>query len=201
MKTMLTLTTAALLATTSLALAQTSNGMNTQDSGQAAPMQQAPAAADATAAETKVDTATFIKTVPGANAFEIESSKLALSKASSDDVKAFAQMMVDDHTKAGEDFKAALEKVQITSATKPSGEPMDAKQQAMMDELKAADGDAFEAKYIAMQTDAHKQAVALFSAYANSGDDPALKEFAKATLPTLQMHEKKVKELSAKHQG
>ena len=72
MKTMLTLTTAALLATTSLALAQTSNGMNTQDSGQAAPMQQAPAAADATAAETKVDTATFIKTVPGANAFEIE---------------------------------------------------------------------------------------------------------------------------------
>ena len=200
MKTMLTLTTAALLATTSLALAQTSNGMNTQDSGQAAPMQQAPAS-DAAATETKVDTATFIKTVPGANAFEIESSKLALTKASSDDVKAFAQMMVDDHTKAGEDFKAALEKVQITSATKPSGEPMDAKQQAMMDELKAADGDAFEAKYIAMQTDAHKQAVALFSAYANSGDDPALKEFAKATLPTLKMHEKKVKELSAKHQG
>lgn len=200
MKTMLTLTTAALLATTSLALAQTSNGMNTQDSGQAAPMQQAPAS-DAAATETKVDTATFIKTVPGANAFEIESSKLALTKASSDDVKAFAQMMVDDHTKAGEDFKAALEKVQTTSATEPSGKPMDAKQQAMMDELKAADGDAFEAKYIAMQTEAHRQAVALFSAYANSGDDPALKEFAKATLPTLQMHEKKVKELAAKHQG
>jgi putative membrane protein len=52
-----------------------------------------------------------------------------------------------------------------------------------------------------MQTDAHKQAVALFSAYANSGDDPALKEFAKATLPTLKMHEKLVKNLAAAHQG
>jgi putative membrane protein len=51
-----------------------------------------------------------------------------------------------------------------------------------------------------MQADAHKEAVALFSAYANSGDDPALKEFAKATLPVLQMHEKHVKDLQAAHQ-
>ena len=35
-------------------------------------------------------------------------------------------------------------------------------------------GKAFDAKYIKMQTDAHKDAVALFSTYANSGDDPAI---------------------------
>ncbi|TIW59991.1 MAG: DUF4142 domain-containing protein, partial [Mesorhizobium sp.] len=34
-----------------------------------------------------------------------------------------------------------------------------------------------------------------------SGDDPALKEFAKTTLSTLKMHEKHVKELAAAHQG
>lgn len=69
-----------------------------------------------------------------------------------------------------------------------------------MDELKAACGDDdFSAKYIRMQADAHKQAVALFSAYANSGDDPALKEFAKAMLPTLKMHGKMVKALQAAH--
>jgi putative membrane protein len=51
-----------------------------------------------------------------------------------------------------------------------------------------------------MQTQAHKEAVALFSAYANSGDDPAMKEFAKKTLPVLQMHERHVKDLAAAHQ-
>ncbi|MER9544787.1 DUF4142 domain-containing protein [Mesorhizobium sp. M0437] len=55
-------------------------------------------------------------------------------------------------------------------------------------------------KYIDMQTQAHKEAVALFSAYANSGDDPAMKEFAKKTLPVLQMHERHVKDLAAAHQ-
>ena len=66
-------------------------------------------------------------------------------------------------------------------------------------QLKAASGKDFEAKYITLQADAHRKAVALFAAYANSGDDPALKEFAKATLPTLEMHEKEVKELQAAH--
>jgi putative membrane protein len=211
MKPILTLAAAALLAGGSLAYGQSSQnsqgGYGTQGADQSGqttvtPLKQQPAGgAAAASAETKVDTATFVAKVPGANMFEIESSKLALEKASADDVKKFAQQMIDDHTKAGEDFKAALEKVETTSATKPSGSAMDARQQGMMDELKSASGDDFEAKYIKMQTDAHKEAVALFSAYANSGDDPALKEFAKKTLPTLEMHEKHVKELGAAHQG
>lgn len=207
MRPILTLTAAALLASGSLALAQSSGTQDTTmpAAGQSGTegtmkMQQAPAGGMAASTETKVDTATFVKTVLGANMFEIESSKLALDKASADDVKTFAQQMIDDHTKAGEAFKAALEKVQTTSAIQAAGSPMDAKAQGMLDELKAASGDDFQARYIMMQADAHKETVALFTAYANSGDDPALKEFAKATLPVLQMHEKHVKALQAAHQ-
>ena len=54
---------------------------------------------------------------------------------------------------------------------------------------------------VEMQTDAHKDAVALFSTYAKSGDDPAMKEFAKKTLSVLKMHEKHAKELAVAHQG
>ncbi|MER8369630.1 DUF4142 domain-containing protein [Mesorhizobium sp. M0306] len=148
----------------------------------------------------KVDTATFVKTVPIANTFEIESSRLAQTQATADDVKAFAAQMVTDHTKAGEDFKAALSRGQTTSATAPAGPSLDTKHQALLDQLKEASGDSFQSKYIDMQTQAHKEAVALFSAYANSGDDPAMKEFAKKTLPVLQMHERHVKDLAAAHQ-
>lgn len=151
------------------------------------------------AATTKVDTSTFIKTVPSANEFEIESSKLAEQQATDADVKAFAKQMITDHTKAGEDFKAALAQGQTTSATAPSGPALQPKEQKMLDELKGASGDQFQAKYIEMQTNAHKEAVALFSGYAKSGDDPAMKEFAKKTLPTLQMHEKRLKDVAAAH--
>jgi putative membrane protein len=204
MKTILPIAAALLFAGGSLAIAQDTSGQTDQSGQTTVKPLEDNSASQATApmaAETKVDTATFVKKVPSSNEFEIQSSKLALDKASADDVKKFAQQMVDDHTKAGEDFKAALERVETTSATTPSGSMLQPEQQKMLDELKGLSGDEFQARYIDMQAQAHKDAVAMFSAYANSGDDPALKEFAKKTLPTLQMHEEHVKELQSAHQG
>ncbi|RWP48962.1 DUF4142 domain-containing protein [Mesorhizobium sp.] len=149
--------------------------------------------------DSKVDTATFSRTVASAGQFEIESSKLAQGKNVAADVKDFASLMVKDHTKAGEDFKAALEQSQTTASVTPSGPALLPKDQAMLDQLKTLDGDEFQAKYIVLQTEAHKQALALFSTYARSGEDPALKEFAKKTLPTLRMHEERIKDLVAAH--
>ncbi|AZN95893.1 DUF4142 domain-containing protein [Mesorhizobium sp. M9A.F.Ca.ET.002.03.1.2] len=149
--------------------------------------------------ETKVDTETFSKTAASANRFEIEGSRLAEQKKVAADVKEFAALMVKDHTKAAEDLKAALERSQTTASVTPSGPALEPKDQAMLDQLKTLDGDEFQAKYILLQTEAHKQALALFSTYAQSGGDPALKEFAKKTLPTLRMHEKHLKKLASAH--
>jgi putative membrane protein len=204
MKTILPIAAALLFAGGSLAIAQDTSGQTDQSGQTTVKPLEDNSASQATApmaAETKVDTATFVKMVPSSNEFEIQSSELELDKASADDVKKFAQQMITDHTKAGEDFKAALERVETTSATTPSGSMLQPEQQKMLDELKGLSGDEFQARYIDMQAQAHKDAVAMFSAYANSGDDPALKEFAKKTLPTLQMHEEHVKELQSAHQG
>ncbi|WP_192256828.1 DUF4142 domain-containing protein [Mesorhizobium silamurunense] len=149
----------------------------------------------------KVDTQTFVTTVPNANQFEIQSSKLAQEKSASADVKAFAKQMIEDHTKVAEDFKAAMSQGQTTASIKPAGPALGPKEQQMLGELKEASGKDFDQKYIKMQIDAHRDAVALFSTYAKSGDDPAMKEFAKKTLPVLKTHEKHVKELAVAHQG
>lgn len=151
--------------------------------------------------EDKVDTQTFVTSVPNANEFEIQSSKLAEQKSPSEDVKAFARQMIEDHTKVAEDFKAAMSQGQTTASIKPAGSGLQPKEQQMLGELKSASGKDFDAKYIKMQTDAHKDALALFSTYAKSGDDPAMKEFAKKVLPVLKMHEKHAKELAVAHQG
>jgi putative membrane protein len=184
MKTLLPLVAVALLAGAPAALAQSNN------SDAVGPM----------VTDNKVDTQAFVTTVPNANEFEIQSSKLAQEKSASADVKAFAAQMIKDHTKVAEDFKAAMSQGQTTASIKPAGPALQPKEQQMLDELKAAGGKDFDAKYIKMQTDAHKDAVALFSTYANSGDDPAMKEFAKKTLPVLKMHEKHAKELAVAHQ-
>ncbi len=50
----------------------------------------------------------FIDKAAVANQFEIDTSQLALKYGKGDDVKKFAQDMIDDHTKIGEEFKATL---------------------------------------------------------------------------------------------
>ncbi|WP_315924814.1 DUF4142 domain-containing protein [Mesorhizobium sp. SP-1A] len=198
MRKLLAIAAAALLASGSFAFAQSSSS---GQSGQTTMPKPSTNSMSDTSVVTgaKVDTPTFIKTVPSANEFEIRSSEMALKKASGADVKKFARQMVKDHTKAGKNFKAALKKVESASAD--ANPPLQPKEQQMLDELKGLSGDQFQAKYIEMQTQAHEEAVALFSGYTHSGDNPALKEFAKKTLPTLKMHEKMIKEVGASHKG
>jgi len=150
--------------------------------------------ADTPAVAAALDKASWVKTVASSNMFEIESSKLALEKASSDEVKAFAQQMIDDHTKAGEKLAGVLEK---------SGDPLPPRELApkhaeVLEQLKTADGKAFDTAYVGAQHDAHVEAVALFTAYAAKPDDPALGAFATETLPTLKMHLEHVKTMVAK---
>src|SRR5690242_19594464 len=55
---------------------------------------------------TITDPQQFATKAGAAGLFEIQSSQLALTKLQNADIKAFAQMMIDDHTKAGSALKA-----------------------------------------------------------------------------------------------
>ena len=141
----------------------------------------ATAAAPATSAPA---TSTFLTNTAAANLFEIDSSKLALSKTKSDKVKTFANEMVTDHTAAGEKFKQAVAEAKLT----PPAEKLDAKHQALLDDLKKKDGTAFDKAYIDAQYQGHVETVAMFEAYARSGDNARMKKLASELLPTLKKH-------------
>ena len=131
-----------------------------------------------------INMATFVKTVAGANRFEIESSKLALTRSTSDDVKAFANQMITDHEKAGEELGEILR----AEGKVPMVNELASKEADMMTKLNAAKGTDFETAYVKMQQNAHEEAVSLFQTYAGDPDDKALGQFAKKMLPTLKMH-------------
>ena len=137
---------------------------------------------------------TFAKKVAASNTFEIQSSELAAERAQAGDVKSFAQQMIADHTKAGNEFKSTLQSANIT----PPPEQPDAKQKATLAKLSKAKGKSFDQAYINAQLQAHQEAVSLFRGYAKGGKTEPLKTFAAKTLPTLEQHLQMVQGLKKK---
>jgi putative membrane protein len=142
----------------------------------------------------KISSQSFVEKASIANEFEIESSKLALRKSNRNDVKAFAKRMVEDHTKTSKKMSKALQASK--SDARPADE-LDERHEALLAKLKYVSSKDFDQKYIAMQMDAHKEAVRLFSDYAKNGKNPELKRFAAATLPDLKDHLEHVKHLKS----
>jgi putative membrane protein len=133
----------------------------------------------------------FMEEAAAAGMAEVELGKLAVQKATSPDVKSFAQMMVDDHTKANEELKALAARQNVTLPPKPTAEHTAARER-----LSQLSGAAFDAAYMeAMVTD-HNKAVALFSQESKDGVDPDAKTWAIKTLPTLQRHQAKAAALA-----
>jgi putative membrane protein len=118
-----------------------------------------------------------------AGLFEIQSSQLALKMSQSADIKGFAQKMIDDHTKAADDLKAAAGNDGVTVPT-----TLDADGTTNLQKLQGAKAGDFDALYVQMQTDAHIAAVGLYAGYAQGGQAGAIKDHATKTLPALKMH-------------
>jgi putative membrane protein len=123
---------------------------------------------------------------------EVEHGRLATQNASAPDVKQFAQRMVADHSKAGDELKGLASQKDVTLATK-----LDRQHRAMQDKLAKLKGAAFDKAYMAHMVTAHLQAVALFQQEAKGGQDPEVKAWAAKTLPTLQEHLKMASSINA----
>ena len=83
---------------------------------------------------------------------EIAAARMALKKSKNDDVKTFAQKMIDDHTKLIADMKPFADQMGVKPPTTMSPED---KQEA--ERLKAMTGDKFDKEYVTgMVADHHK---------------------------------------------
>jgi putative membrane protein len=137
----------------------------------------APAGAPTTAAQ-------FAPLAAGSNLFEVASGKLAQAKGGSD-VKNFGAQLVAEHNQSIEEMKAALANVR-PAITLPSAPP--AELQAKLQALQGLSGDAFDRQFIADQISAHQQSLAAINGYIASGDNPALRDWARKATGTIQKH-------------
>lgn len=135
----------------------------------------------------------FVRKATSSNMLEIETSKLALQRTKNAEVKAFAQQMIADHTKASKEMAAAVKKAKIDPTIAPK--EMEDSHQDILNALKKSSDTQFDEDYIDAQEDAHDEAVSLFEKYAQDGDNEAIKQFATKTLPVLKKHDAHVEKL------
>ena len=147
-------------------------------------MSAAPAFARARPAKAKAGSdTTFVKKAAEGGLAEVQLGDLAKQKASSDQVKQFADRMVTDHGKANDELKTLAQSKNISL---PSS--LSAKDQALKDRLSKLSGEQFDRVYMHAMVKDHTKDVNEFRRESQGAKDPDVKAFAAKTLPTLEDH-------------
>ena len=136
--------------------------------------------------------APFIGTAAMDSLAEVELGRLAAQRASSADVKRFAQKMATEHSKALDELKAMASQKNVVLATE-----LDRQHREFRDKLATLEGAAFDSAYMDQMATAHLKSVALFQQEAREGQDHDIKKWAARTLPMLQEHLKAASSLKA----
>lgn len=136
--------------------------------------------------------AEFINKAAQGGHYEVEASKLAQSKGSAFELKSFAQQMVSDHAKAGDDLSTLAQ----SKGVQPPAE-LSSKQKAQLKKLGEAQAGNFDKAYAKDSVQAHEETVQLFRKASRDAKDADVKVFASRTLPTLEQHLKMAQDMKS----
>ncbi|MDY0884647.1 DUF4142 domain-containing protein [Dongia soli] len=166
-------------------------GMGTSETGSTAAV---PATEPTVPADARPLTAQlYAQTAAVNNMFEIEASKLALTKSNNKDVKTYARHMIQDHEESEAKLEGVVQEKRV-GVTLPTS--MDQKHQDLLAELQNLDGDAFDQAYVKMLLLGHRDAIKLHQSYADNGETVELKTFAVTAVPMVEKHLQRIEEIA-----
>jgi len=131
-----------------------------------------------------------------ANMAEVEAGKVAAQKAQSEEVKKFAQHMVDDHGKMLQEVQQLAQSKGVDLPKSPSK-----KHQAAMKKLESASGEQFDKAYMSEMVKDHRETVKKVEKIAKSSKDAEVKGAAEKALPDIKEHLQMAQDLSGKTGG
>ncbi len=136
----------------------------------------------------------FAQTAMAGGLTEIQAAQTALQKSNSDDVKKFAQQMIDDHTKLNDQMKPIAAQLGVTAPTSPMP-----KDQAMLAKMQALSGDAFDKAYLRAMVKDHSKDDKEFAMEASSGQNPDEKAAASEGDQIVKQHLQMAQDLAKAH--
>jgi putative membrane protein len=134
----------------------------------------------------------FVISAEEDNIKERNLARVVLDKSSNRDVRDYAQMLVDDHTKA---LRELVDLMTQKGISQPNG-LADVKHEAL-GELNKFSGREFDHEFINLMVNDHEKAVAKFSKEQDAAQDAAIKKYAKDVLPVLEKHLTRARELQS----
>jgi len=152
----------------------------------------------------------FIHEAAKGGMMEVQMGRLGVQKAQNDQVKQFAQRLIDDHTKANSELKqlAASKGITLpddkfagtseTDRTKVREETdSTAHMSHPMKKLETLSGTDFDREFVRMAVSDHEKDVKEFEKEAQKADDSDVRAFAQKTAPTLREHLQQAKSLQS----
>lgn len=135
----------------------------------------------------------LMREIAQSNLAEIEAAKVAQSKSSSQQVKDFAQKMIDDHTQAQKDLEQLAQSKGVTLPTEP-----DKKHQAEIKKLGALEGSKFDKQYMAKGgVSDHRSADNFLKRAERRAKDSDLKALVAKIKPTVDQHLAMAKDIAS----
>jgi len=134
--------------------------------------------------------ASFIKKAAEGNMAEVQLGQLADQKSQNDQVKKFAQRMVQDHGQANQNLQAIAQQQKVTWPTK-----LYRKERREDSRLQKLNGSEFDKAYAEAMIRDHAKDVREYEAAANDIQDAALKDYVQKTLPTIRDHLKMAEQM------
>lgn len=117
--------------------------------------------------------------------FVANASRLALQKSQDPEIRDFAQQVVNDRGKTAAELGDAVKSGKAGVRVPAS---LDARREQDLNVLEAKSGAAFDQAYLQALLQGHRNALDLQRAYAQSGDNDALKRLAGEITPVVQRH-------------
>ena len=131
-----------------------------------------------------LSTSEFVREAAIGGMFETGSSELAAMHGDAP-TRAFAARVNEVHQKSSSEL-ALLVRAHATGTSIPP--TMDGTRQTMLARLRGLKDDEFDRQYRDDQRATHRDAIALFQRYAEGGDNPPIRTWARNMLPVLKEH-------------
>src|SRR5947199_7389479 len=112
---------------------------------------------DKSSAGGKITDPQIVGVVTAAYQIDIDAAKLALKKTKNDQVKQFAQQMIDDHTKLQSSVNDLGKKLNVKPAPSDISKSLKTAAAAETKKLQGLSGKAFDTEYINHEVDYHQQ--------------------------------------------
>lgn len=123
---------------------------------------------------------------------EVQLAQMAQNKASNQQVKDFAQKLVQDHTQLDQQMQSAFSQFGMSMP-----QPMTQEQQQLKSRLQNESGSQFDKAFINAAVRGHEKDVAAVQQHLQTAQNDQVKQLLQGALPVLQQHLQMAKQLQS----